>query len=174
MKEIAEETQIKLLEYLDGKLNDAETTELLTLAEKNPALKSRLQELRGLSTYLSESGVGQPSKNFTQKVMSKLDQFPRPAGVSIWKSMVLLMGIFITIGIASLLVSAGTFDGTAQFDLNSIIFQNDYIKQSLPSIRFNGKIVVNAIIVLNMVIAFFVLDRTVFRPWFQRRSRFHF
>lgn len=174
MKKITQEDEIKLLEYLDGKLGTAEGEQLLILMDRNPALKSRFQQLRSLDTHFSDVSREHPSKNFVQQVMSRLDQYPRPAGASIWRSVILLAGVFVTVSIASLLVSAGVFDGATQLDLNAMVFQNQTIRESLPSIRFNGKIVVNAIIVLNLIIGFFVLDRTVFRPWFQRRSGFHF
>jgi anti-sigma factor RsiW len=174
MKNISEENEIKLLEYIDGKLSPDEAAGVLLLVEEHPELKARLNELQGLESYIAAFAQQQPSKNFTQQVMSRLDQYPRGAGSSLWKSIVLLAGIFVTAGIASMLVSMGVFDNTAELDLNSVILQNDTMQQSLPSIRFDGRILVNSIIIFNLIIAFFVLDRTVLKPWFQRRSRLHF
>lgn len=174
MKKISQENEIKLLEYIDGTLNADEAAALIRLVEEKPELKARLQELQGLNAYLTGHAASQPSTNFTQKVMSRLDQYPRAAGLPIWKNVMLLAGIIITAGIATWLVSLGIFDGTARIDLNSVIFQKGHVKQSLPSLSFNGKLIVNAIIIFNLVIAFFLLDRTVLRPWFQRRSRLHF
>lgn len=85
----------------------------------------------------------------------------------------LLVGILATVAIASLLLSIGIFDNT-RIDLNSVIFTNDSVRQSIPSVTFDGKTLVNVIIVFNLVVAFFLLDRTVLRPWFQRRSRLNY
>lgn len=174
MKGLTQETEIKLLEYIDGTLSAGEASELMRTVEQDPALKERLRELQELSASLGRDPLPQPSKNFTQRVMSRLDQYPRTVGAPLWKNVVLLAGIIVTAGIATWLVSIGIFDNTTQIDLNTIVFQNDSIGQSLPSIRFDGKMIVNSIIVFNLVIAFFLLDRTVFRPWFHRRSRLHF
>ena len=174
MKKISRETEIKLLEYLDGALEADEAAALMHLVEEQPELKTRLRELQGLSAYFTGHTAPQPSRNFTQQVMSRLDQYPGTAGLPIWKNVMLLAGIIITAGIATWLVSLGMFDGTARIDLNSFIVQKDPIKQSIPSLSFDGKTIVNAIIIFNLVIAFFLLDRTVLRPWFQRRSRLHF
>jgi hypothetical protein len=66
-------------------------------------------------------------------------------------------------------LSAGVFDGTSSIDLNQTLLPNKYIQQSLPTISFNGKMVMNVIILLNLALAFLVLDRAVLKPWFERR-----
>lgn len=174
MKKISREHEIKLLEYIDGTLNANDAAELMRQVASQPELKARLQELQALNAFFAGHAAPQPTKNFTRQVMARLDQYPRTAGRPIWKNVMLLTGIIITAGIASWLVSLGIFDGTARVDLNSVMFQKSPIKQSLPSFNFEGKTIVNAIILFNLVIAFFLLDRTVLRPWFQRRSRLHF
>src|SRR5690606_27822032 len=158
MKKISREEEIKLLEYIDGTLNADEAAELIHLAEARPELKNRLRELQALNSYFTGHAVRQPSKNFTQQVMVRLDQYPRQAGQPIWKNIMLLAGIVVTAGIAAWLVSLGLFDGTARIDLNSVMFQKVPIKQSLPSFSFDGKTIVNAIIIFNLVIAFFLLE----------------
>ena len=72
----------------------------------------------------------------------------------------------------SLLLSAGVFDSTNTLELMDIVIQNKYIdiNKSLPSIPFNEKMVVNIIILLNLALAFVVLDRTVLKPWFEKRK----
>lgn len=174
MKKISRENEIKLLEYIDGTLNADEAAALMRLVEEQPEMKVKLHELQTLNAYFAVDAIAQPAKNFTQRVMSRLDQNPRLAGLPIWKNVMLLVGIVLTAGIATWLVSLGMFDGTARIDLNSVILQKGPLNQSLPSLSFDGKMIVNAIIIFNLVIAFFLLDRTVLRPWFQRRSRLHF
>lgn len=173
MNNISEENEIKLLEYIDGTLDAAEAADLMRLIEQQPRMKARLQELQGLGAVFTAAPPALPSKNFTQKVMAHLDQYPKVA-TSIWKNILLLAGIVVTAGIATWLVSLGIFDGSAQVDLGSVVFQESPVQQSLPSVSFDGKMIVNSIIVFNLVIAFLLLDRTVLRPWFQRRAKLHF
>jgi hypothetical protein len=46
---------------------------------------------------------------------------------------------------------------------------NKYLDWELPEIPFNGKLIVNLIIIANIALAFIVLDRAVLKPWFERR-----
>jgi hypothetical protein len=103
--------------------------------------------------------------------MSRLDQYPSRAGLSIRNAIFLLVGIFTVMGMAMILMSAGAFDGTATFDLNNIGLVQRYIKQTLPSIPFDGRLVVNIIILLNLALAFVVLDRAILKPIFQKRMQ---
>jgi hypothetical protein len=105
--------------------------------------------------------------------MSKLDQYPLSApGFSIRNSILLLAGILVAVGIASALVAAGVFDNvTPTLDLSGIALPTRYFQKSLPSIPFNGKIVMDIIIFLNLGLAWIVLDRAILRPLFQRRMQ---
>jgi hypothetical protein len=85
----------------------------------------------------------------------------------------LIVGLLVTVCLASWLVSIGIFDNSS-VDVNSVTFSDDGIRMSLPSVTFDGKILVNVIIILNLIVAFFLLDRTVLKPWFQRRSRLNY
>lgn len=174
MKTLSQAQEEKLLEYIDGTLNVTEK-ELFEQALKNsPALQARFEELNHLDSSLRTIKLEQPSKNFTQQVMSKLDQYPiRSSNLLSRNGIFLLIGVLMAVAIGSLLLSAGVFDGTSSIDLNQTIIPNKYIQQSLPTISFNGKLVVNIIILLNLALAFLVLDRAILKPWFERRSRMH-
>jgi hypothetical protein len=65
------------------------------------------------------------------------------------------------------------FDTSGSIDLNQTIVPNKFIQQPLPSIPFNGKLVMNVIIILNLALAFLVLDKAVLKPWFEKRARLH-
>lgn len=160
----------KLFEYIDGTLKGVEKENIERLLQESPALQARLAELRKLEEDLRLITIEQPSKNFTQRVMGKLDQYPlRSTSLPFRNGIMLLAGVLIAIGIGSLLVAGGVFDGTSSIDLNQTITPNKYIQKPLPTFNFNGKIMVNVIILLNMALAFIVLDRTILKPWFERR-----
>lgn len=168
-----EHDDIRLLEYLDGKLSADEAAQLLRRVENDAALKERLRELQSLNAMFSGYSAEQPSSGFTQALMSRLNQYPRGAAAPIRRGLILLAGLLVTVALASWLLSIGIFDNT-RIDLNSVIFSSDAVRQSLPSLTFNGKTLVNIIIVFNLIVAFFLLDRTVLKPWFQRRSRLNY
>jgi hypothetical protein len=160
----------KLLDYLDGKLSVLEIQTLEQQLQTNAALQYRLEELRSLNNSLRQFSLEQPSKNFTHRVMEKLDQYPAQTGFSIRNGIFLLIGVLIAVGIAALLVTTGAFNGAnTAINLNKYELPQKYIQEPLPSIPFNGKLLVNIIIFLNVAIALIVLDRTVLKPFFQKR-----
>ena len=161
----------KLFEYIDGGLKGIERENIEQLLKDSPALQARLEELRTLDSNLRTISIQQPSKNFTQRVMSKLDQYPlRSSSMSFRNGILLLAGVLVAVGVGSLLVAGGVFDGTSSIDLNqTIVPVNKYIQKPLPTFNFNGKLVVNIIILLNLALAFLVLDRAILRPWFEKR-----
>ena len=168
-----EDDDIRLLEYLDGKLNADDAAQLARRMENDATLKGRLRELQALNGMFSNQSADQPSHGFTSTVMSRLNQYPRGAASPIWKGVMLMVGILVTVALASWLLSIGIFDNT-RINLNSVIFNTDPVRQTLPTVTFDGKTIVNAIIIFNLVVAFFLLDRAVLKPWFQRRSRLNY
>ncbi|MFZ2905650.1 MAG: hypothetical protein WAZ98_05555 [Cyclobacteriaceae bacterium] len=157
----------KLFEYLDGALTGVEKEALEQLLQTSPGLRFRLEELRKIDAQLRLVKVEQPSKNFTQKVMSRLEQYPGKS-LTLRNGVLLLVGVLVAVGIGSVLVASGVFDGTASIDLNQTI-SSKYIQKPLPTFNFNGKLMMNIIIMLNLALAFIVLDRTILKPWFERR-----
>lgn len=160
----------KLFEYMDGGLKGSEKENIEQLLKTTPALQARLEELRKLDADLRTIKLEQPSKNFTQRVMNKLDQYPVRSNFTLRNGILLLTGVLVAVGIGALLVSGGVFDGTNTIDLNqTIVPVNKYIEKPLPTFNFDGKMMVNIIIVLNLALAFVVLDRAILKPWFERR-----
>lgn len=163
----------RLLEYIDGTLSAVDKEKFEQALKNSTALQERLDELKKLDSTLRGIKLEQPSKNFTQLVMSKLDQYPvQSKSFSSLNGILLLAGVLIAIGIGSLLLAGGVFDGSSNIDLNNTI-ANKYIQKPLPSIPFNGKLVVNIIIMLNLALAFLMLDKAVLKPWFEKRARLH-
>jgi len=159
-----------LFEYIDGGLKGSEKKNFEQILKDSPALQTRLEELRRLDSGLRTIKVEHPSKNFTQRVMSRLDQYPiRSSNLTFRNGILLLTGVLVAVGLGSLLLAGGVFDGTSSIDLNQTIIANKYIQKTLPTFNFNGKLIMNIIILLNLALAFMVLDRAILRPWFERR-----
>lgn len=160
----------KLLEYLDGGLKGIEKENIEQLLKASPALLARLEELRKLDADLRSIKLEQPSKNFTQRVMSNLSQYPVRSNFTFRNGIILLAGVLVAVGVGSLLVAGGVFDGNNTIDLNqTIVPVNKYIQKPIPTFNIDGKLMVNIIIMLNLALAFLVLDRAILKPWFEKR-----
>lgn len=161
----------RLLDYLDGTLPPGERQALEARIQTDAAVAARLETLRLMHALMSGQRTEAPSANFTARVMGGLDK--RAATVfSIRQGILVVTGILTVIGIAAALVGAGVFDPVlATIDLNQVKPKGmRYFDESpLPSFVVNGKFIVNGIILLNLALAFVVLDRAVLRPFFQRR-----
>lgn len=174
MKKISNQLDDRLLEYIDGTLASDDKERLEQEIYASAELTTRLEELQTLTRSLKNVRLEQPSKNFTQRVMDHLDQYPMRKGISIKNGILLLTGVLVAVGIGTILLATGAFDTPGTINLNDLVQQNKYIQQPLPSIPFNGKLVVNVIILLNIAIAFLVLDRAILKPWFERRAHMHY
>lgn len=172
MKKLSQSADDILSDYLDGRLNAPEKQKVEQFLRDDPEWRDRLEELKMIGALLRETKVEQPSRNFTEVVMSRLHQYPARTGFSIRNGILLLTGVLIVVGIATVLLSTGAFDNTTtSIDLNQIEVSRRLVKSPLPSFEFNGKLIVNIIIILNLGLAWIVLDRTILKPYFQRRMQ---
>ena len=171
MKKISQHLDDELLLYLDGELDSMAKEQLELALQQDEALKHRLTQLQTMESFLKSDTLESPSKNFTQLVMNKLDQYPaQTSSFSMFNGILLLAGILLMTGIAAILVSSGVFDqASGALDLNTLEISQHYIQRTLPSIPIDGKLIVNVIIVLNLGLCWLILDRTILKPFFRRR-----
>ncbi|MCI0751010.1 MAG: hypothetical protein L0Y35_04175 [Flammeovirgaceae bacterium] len=168
MKAIPENIKIKLQNYLDGKLTSVEASEIEKLISQDENIKLSFDNLRTIDAYLKKQKLVEPSKNFTERVMEGLDSYAAGRSFSLRNGIFLLVGVLVLTGLASVLISLGVFDTANSLNLNNLVSTN-YIKKDLPTIPFNGKLIMNVLIMINLAIAFIVLDKAVLKPWFERR-----
>jgi hypothetical protein len=173
MEKITQQQDDRLLDYLDGKLSGAEAAMLKNQLEHSPVLKQRLEELTDVHTLLSNSTLAEPSRNFTQFVMNNLDKVPARANtLSPRNGLILLCGILVATGITILLLATGSFDIlSTPIQMESLKIPKEIMNQSLPSISVTGKTMMKILVILNIGLAFLVLDRTVLKPYFGRKHR---
>lgn len=170
MDKVSQESDDLLLRYIDGTLSASERKAVDDEIEKSEILRKRLEQLQSTHSMLRARKLEQPSKNFTQLVMAGLSQYPRSASFPIRNSILLLAGVLLVVIIASVLVPAGVFDGiSTTIDLNKVDLPKKYVERTLPSISLDGKLMVNVIIIVNLVLGWIVLDRAILKPIFQRR-----
>ncbi len=172
MEKLSPAKEEELLRYLDGELDPLQKTKLEEDIQDSVFLKKRLEELQSVRYFLmSKATFETPSKNFTQKVMEGLDARPVASLFSPRKGLLLLMGIIIASGISLVLLTNGVFDNTTtSLVVDALPLKNKWIQYPSFAIPFNGKILVNGIIFLNLGLALILLDRTILRPLFQRRT----
>ena len=109
---------------------------------------------------LGKNKLESPSSNFTHRVMMNLHSMPVASSLSPKNGVLLLCGTIVALTILTVLVGGGMFD--------SMVETID-VPQVKTTISLNGKWVVKGLVVLNIVLAFILLDRTILRPLFSRR-----
>lgn len=169
MEKFSQNFEASLQDYLDGKLNSSQWEALERALKEKPALREKLEALKLADSILRNLSAEQTSKNFTSSVMSRLDQYPLRTGLTITNGVLLFFGILVVMALTIILMDAGVFEQKTTFNLNSIGLIQSYLDKSVPEISVDGKLVVNIIIVLNLVLAFMVLDRAILKPLFKRR-----
>lgn len=171
MNKLSPTKEEELLRYLDGELDAVSKTNLEAEIQRSSFLKSRLNELQSVRSFLMrKTALEFPSKNFTQKVMEGLDVQPARSLFSPKKGLILLMGVIIASGIALMLLTNGVFDQTTTSLLVDAPIKNKWISDTTFSIPFNGKILINGILFINLGLALILMDRTILRPLFQKRT----
>jgi len=164
-------TDDQLLNFLDGSSSEAERDNIKKLISSNLELKKRAEELQIIDNFLQrQNKIETPSKNFTEKVMSGLHAQPSFTFLSPRNGFLLLVGLIVASGLAVVMASTNSFDQWHPFfNLDQIPLKNNWVK--LPtSIPIDVKQVVKLFVMVNIVIGFILLDRTILRPIFQKRA----
>jgi len=169
MNKLSQEKEELLLRYLDSELDKDERHQLESELQTSEVLQNRLDKLKAVNLFLlQKASLESPSKNFTQKVMSGLDA-KLTSSFSPRQGLLLLLGTIVASGIALALLSAGVFDAPTVPLVVDAPLKNNWFNFPSFSIPFNGKILINGILILNLGLALILLDRTILKPIFQKR-----
>jgi hypothetical protein len=175
MKKVSQEIDDLLLDYLAGKLQGEKLEKVKKGLSTSESLRERLEAFKLIEHSLQESRLMNPNENFTQRVMNNLHRVPSTSILTPKNGLMLLLGILVAAGIGVVLVDAGLYNSlNGILALNQIEAPMGLKTPSLPSIPLNGKWLVNSIIALNIGLAFLILDRTILKPLFNKRSRIQF
>jgi hypothetical protein len=164
-------TDDQILNFLDGTTIGGEREKALKLIELNPDVRKRVEELKAVHLFLqNQNHIEQPSRTFTERVMAGLHTRPSFSFLSPRNGLLLLAGLMVASGLAIMLVNSGTFDQWhAFFNIGQIPLKYNVVK--LPAtIPFDLKLAVKIFVMINVAIGFVLLDRTILRPFFQRRA----
>lgn len=175
MDRLSQETDKLLLDYLEGRLTGDKLEKIKNGIATSEDLCNRLEVLKLIQRSMSRSTLIQPAENFTQRVMNNLHRVPSTSVLTPKNGLMLLLGILVAIGLGASLVDAGFYNSlNGLVSIDDIKMPSGLKAPSIPAIPFNGKWIVNSIIALNLGLAFILLDRTILKPYFNKRSRVQF
>jgi hypothetical protein len=161
----------RLLDYLDGRLEGPFLEQLRKDLENSEDLRKRLEEFRLVHRTLAITQLEAPSQAFVNKVMQNLHRTSYSPSLSPRNGILLLAGMMVASGLLVVMISAGIFDQFSGFiSLQKVAPVQKYLQQSLPVISVNGKLLINFMVGINLILGFIILDRTVLKPFFQKRS----
>lgn len=171
MKPLTQRDLDELVRYIDDELDVKARTLFEERLGHNELLREKYLAMLEAHQLLKVQPLSMPSKNFTERVMQNLDHYsPRSFTISIKNGLFLLAGVLIAGVLALYLADSGVFDGAVTIS-NPVdpSLSEKFLNRSLPSVSVDGKLMVNAIVLLNLGLAWIVLDRTILRPLFRRR-----
>jgi hypothetical protein len=153
--------------YLDGELAAAESRTLLEEAERNPSVAEQLRLAKAIHQHLAHSRLEHPTNSFTNQVLSRLAQMPASVRTSPRNGLLLLMGVLAACTVFILIF------GSKQLTIGMIELDTTKIplKQLAPTLSLDLKWIINTLILVNLALGFVLLDRTVLRPYFERRGQ---
>lgn len=175
MEKISNQQNHRLQDFLEGKLSGAEATVLKAELEKSAVLRRQLEELRLLHSLLTERSKMDtiPSSDFTYNVMRNLDRNPSTVStLSPRNGLLLLVGILVATGTGMFLLATGSLDSmNGLLPLKELNLPKVLTDVSIKTIPLSLKIIMKIAIIISLAIAFVVLDRTVLKPFFDRKHR---
>ena len=162
----------RIFQYLDSQLPMHDKEKFEIDLKLNEELRARFHELKLMHDTLAHGTLESPSSNFTARVMSNLGTFAAPVRLSPKNGLMLLLGVVVALTLGVYSLSSGLFDQlSGAITLDALNLPKTVIKQPLPSIPFNGGMVMKVLIGLNLAIAFVLFDRTILQPFFRNRAK---
>jgi hypothetical protein len=160
----------RIFQYLDGQLPMHDKEKFEHELKLNDGV--RFHELKLMHDTLAHATLESPSGNFTARVMNNLGTFATPVRLSPKNGLMLLLGVVVALTLGVYSLSSGLFDQlSGAITLDALNIPKTVIKQPLPSIPFNGGMVMKVLIGFNLAIAFVLFDRTILQPFFRNRAK---
>jgi anti-sigma factor RsiW len=160
-----------IFQYLDGQLPMQEKERFEADLKSNDTLRERFYELKLVHDTLKVT-LETPSANFTMRVMNNLGTFSSPIRLSPKNGLMLLLGVGVATMLSVIALSSGWFDQlSGSIALEQFNLPKTIINHTLPTIPFNGGLIMKVLIGLNLAIAFVLFDRTILQPYFRNRAR---
>ncbi|NOS92104.1 MAG: hypothetical protein HOP30_09295 [Cyclobacteriaceae bacterium] len=162
----------RLIRYVSGELNEAEAAFVESELQRSAELQKKLDQIKEIDRFLQrQSKPSHPSKKFTDQVMHGIAVPARNNSLSPKMGLWMLLGVLVITTLAVLSLRSGLFD-SMEFPISLNMQSLHFDKLSIPSFNlpFSGKWLVSIFLVLNIAVGFILLDRTILKPYFQRRA----
>lgn len=136
---------------------------------EGPDKERNEEELKFIDATLGKAKLETPSSNFTHRVMINLHSMPAASSLSPRNGLLLLAGTFLAVVILTVIVGTGVFDTynpTISLEKLPSVPLTENLQKTIP---ISGNWLLNGLVLLNIVLAFVLLDRTILRPFFNKR-----
>lgn len=149
----------RLWDYIDGLSTPSEKTVIAKLLEANAEWQAKYRELLEVHQLMQSSELEQPSLRFTKNVMEEIARLQIAPATSTYinKNIIRGIGIFFITTIIGFLVY-----GFGQLNIDWSSQGNSTIPVDLGKVnfsRFFNNTWINAFMIVNIVVALFLLDR---------------
>ncbi|MCU0419942.1 MAG: hypothetical protein MUC38_09820 [Cyclobacteriaceae bacterium] len=161
-------TDEQLWQWVAGEAPEAEAARLEQAMCEDESIQKRTAHIRLLhQTLQRQATLEEPSSRFTARTMAALREKPL-LPMTYGKGFLILGGIVVATGLAAMLMAFGIFDSEAA----PLTLRQPWLTRLIgsPTLHFEVKTVVKAVMLGNLALALVLLDRTILRPYFQRRS----
>ncbi|MBI3221319.1 MAG: hypothetical protein HYZ44_17545 [Bacteroidetes bacterium] len=161
-----------LVRYHSGELDALATARVEQELQQSAELRQQLESIKDIDQFLQRQGkLTQPPKNFIDRVMYGISLPVRSSALSPKMGLILLTSILALTVVGIICLTNGFFDS---YSIPLNVYVQSLYFEKLPSPDFNfpfpSKWIVTTFLISNMAIGFVLLDRTILKPYFQRRA----
>ncbi|MDH5400233.1 MAG: hypothetical protein OEX02_18920 [Cyclobacteriaceae bacterium] len=158
----------QILDLLDGKLSDEKKNILLKEIQANPELQAVYNSLKETHEEIASLPLESPGPHFTSRVMDQVALVPVNSPFS-WQGLILFVGVLLCLLITMLYMGRLPALELATLPEEYTLLNNsismDWLKQVI-----NVKMIGRVLLFISFVLAMFIFDQAVLRPFFQRKK----
>jgi len=159
----------QMLDMIDGRLSAMEKESLLEELEKNPELMAVYQSLKEAHDLMETMPLEKPRPSFSSQVMLKVNNLSSERKIS-WQGLLLFVGVILCVFITFLYLGQSPDMALAILVPENYTLLDRTIRFDWMATLFNLKVVGNTLLFIAFVLAMFIFDKAILRPFFQRRK----
>lgn len=170
-------TDQELIDLIDNRFGVERSGKMLELINHDQHLLRRYQMMKVIHQHLSNSTHEEAPVSFSDRVMSNLHNPQYIQGViaarynsrNLFTFFTIFAGILVGVYIlASGIVAIPFFD---QFSINPVNLQGNKIDINPIIDGLTSSVIFKVFLIADMVLAWFILDRVVLKPYFETRRK---
>jgi len=166
-------TDNDLLEYIDGRMAAEAAKSIKVQIDADPELKAQYDALVEVDKHLQQLPVQKISEGFTSRVMANLYNIKyQPSSYFQKRNLMTLLSILcgVVIGIYILSSSLTNITFFENLNINPIGIQEQEIDLNPFLNFFTSDIFIKVFVFFDLLLALFLLDVGVLKPYFKNRS----